>query len=169
LLGREGSVVDAVGVFTIELVLSSIDLADSNKGVRNTVSTTIIDFSAANTVSCAVFRELEARDIISKESAALAFTKEVRLSIAVIRDVPASSFKETEGDFRDLGSDDTTSGHDFPLIESSFNVSTSISFHEKTGNSGASVKVSESFSQGRKVKDGLVYTAEGDSLDMVLE
>jgi len=102
LLRRERSIVNTVRILTVELVLRRNDLTDLDKTIGNAVTATVIDFSAANTVSSTVFRELVRRDIVSKEVAALALTKEVRLSVAVVRDVPASSFEETEGDFGDL-------------------------------------------------------------------
>jgi len=165
--GREGNVINTAGVLAVELVLGNIDLSDSDKTVGFAVATTVIDVSASKTSASAVFRIVIGVNIVSIETAACTLTIEVSFGIAVVRNVPASSFKETEGDFGDLGTNGTTVSHDVQLVESSFNVSTSVLFHEETRNSGASIVVSESFSQRRKIQDSLVHSLDSHSLDVV--
>jgi len=168
LFGGIGRVVNTSGIFAIEFVLSSDNSSDFNERVRNAVTTTITDFSTSYTISSAIFiGELSGVDLVSKESTSLSFSEVIRFSIVVVRNVPASTFKETESDFRDLGSDDTTSGHDFPLEESSFDMGTTIIFHKETRNSGAAIESLESLGERRKVKNSSGDAAEGDSLDMV--
>jgi len=170
LLGREGSVVDTARVLTVEGVLSSDDSSDLNQRITDTVSATVTDFSASNTVTSAVLiREVSRVDGFRVKIATSALTEVVRFSIVVVNRVPASSFKETEGDFRDSSSNNTSGGHKIPLEESSSNMGTGIVFHDETGNGVATIVASESVGEGREIEDSSSIAVDGSGFNVVGE
>jgi len=170
LLAGEGRVVDTLGVFAVELELGSDDSADLDQRVTDAVSTTVTDFSAANVSSSAVFIGVFGGiDAFRVEIATSSFTKVIRFSVVIVNREPASTFEETEGEFRDSGSDSASGGHEIPLEESSGNVSTSVVFHDKTGDSAAAIVRSESLSQRREIEDSSGVTIDGSSLDVAIE
>jgi len=170
LLAGEGRVVDTLGVFAIELELSSDDSTDLDQRVTDAVSTTITDFSAADISIIAVFaRILSGIDAFRVEIATSSFTEMIRFSVVIINREPASTFEETKSEFRDSSSDNTSGGHEIPLEESSGNMGTSIVFHDETGDSTAAIVRSESLSQRRKIKDSSGVTIDSSGLDVASE
>jgi len=155
----ESSILGGTRVVTIVAGAGTIELATIRSTITGTAAaTTTTDISASSSGRAAEFAELTSRAGTSKEAAALTLTPVERISIAVVRDVPAGTFKESKGELRVDLLVDKTGGHSFEAEVLLFKVRTSSTrattvFHVSTLKSRASEMVSELGGKGSNVQD----------------
>jgi len=104
----------------------------------------------------------------------LSFTPVVRISKAVIRNVPTSRFKESEGEFGHLHLDDKAGGHGFVSEMSSFEVRSSGTrrsgiLHISTLERRASEMLSKSAGKGFSIDDASLDTIKSSRGNMTSE
>jgi len=123
--------------------------------------------SSAEIIEFGVGRSAGSRE----ESAALTLTEIVRISVAVVRDVPASTFEHGEGELTERLLVNQTGSHGLEGEESSFEMGTSGSgtstvFHVSTLHSAATKELSDSASQRSNINDLGGLSTDGTSLDV---
>jgi len=101
-------------------------------------------------------------------------TPEVRISIAVVRNVPTSRFKDSKGEFGHLHLDNKTGGHSFVSELSSFEVRTGSTrrsgvLHVSSLEARASEMLSKSAGEGFSIDDASSDTIKFSRSDVTGE
>jgi len=154
----KSSVVIGVIIVAIVVVVGVDPLAVVRTSISSARTATSSSQGAASSRAGAEFFVFGRRAGTSEETAALTLTPVERISIAVVRNVPTSRFKESEGEFGHLHLDDKTGGHGFVGELSSFEVRSGSTrrsgiLHVSTLERRASEVLSKSAGKGLSIDD----------------